>query len=119
MSEMRDLLWVRGLDQDFLECRAMRHSWQMNKFDYVPEDEVTITVDSGSQVIRRQLECTRCWATKVDYYVRTSRADLNGFQRHSSRYIYRKGYTFKRSEHELANPRPNDYIFESFRRAQQ
>lgn len=113
----RDIGWIHGLDPQFLECRSMRHSWDTVSYRAVPKDEVSIRVDPSAQVLARTLQCRRCFTGKVDFYVRENRSSLNGFWRHSSRYVYPKGYTFIRKEHELDTPRPNDYIVESFRRA--
>lgn len=113
----RDMGWVHKLDPQFLECRSMRHSWDSVKYEAVPADLVSIRVDPSAQVLSRLLQCRRCFAGKIDYYVRNDRSNLNGFYRHSSRYIYPKGYTFVRKEHELDTPTPSDYVAESFRRA--
>ena len=113
----RDIAWVQKLDQQFLECRSMRHSWDTVEIKVVPRDEISIRVDPSAQVIVRTLQCRRCFTGRIDYYVRENRSALNGFYRHSSRYLYVKDYTFKGVEHEAASPKQNDYIIESFRRA--
>jgi hypothetical protein len=115
--EVRDTEWVHRLDPQFLECRSLRHAWDLNKFEVVARDDISIRVDPSAQVLSRRLTCRRCSTVKLDYYVRENKQNLNGFYRHSSRYLYPKGYTFNKKEHELDSPKPNDYIIESFRRA--
>lgn len=116
MQQDRDVKWVKGLDRHFLECRSLRHAWRLDKFQTVARDETSIKVETSAQLIQRRLYCLRCETTRIDYYIRNAKDRLNGFRRHSSRYVYPKGYTFKGSEHALQSPSINDYVFESYRR---
>lgn len=112
-----DLKWLRGLDETYLDCRALRHQWDKVALGVVPTNEVAIRVAPGAQVISRSLRCRRCQCGRIDYYVRENQRNLNGFRRHSSRYLYPNDYTFKGKEHELPAPQFGDFVMETFRRA--
>lgn len=111
----RDVKWVRKLDTVFVECRSIRHMWEMERFSALRSDEKRVRKPEGaSQVIKRVLTCRRCGTVRNDYFGRNSRRGM--FERIRSEYAYPRGYTFIRAKHDLARPISSDYNADLFRR---
>ena len=116
----RDLKWVKTLDADMLACRSLRHSWETYTFKKAEAEDLREMrrPDWANQFIQRTLTCIRCHAVRIDYFGRSGSQTRAGgrFEKFNVRYVYPKGYTFKKTEHELARPVASDYNWELFRR---
>lgn len=111
----RDLKWLRSLDNDFIECRSIRHRWEMSRFSALSPDERKVRKPEGAnQVIKRVLTCTRCGTVRNDYFGRNSKRGM--FERIKSEYAYPTGYVFRGAKHELERPTASDYNSDLFRR---
>ena len=117
-KQTRDLDWVHRLDGSWLQCRTLRHSWQVDSFQAVPDDEQIRTPRWVQQVIRRVLWCTRCDTRRVELFGRSmsDKGKLKRFQKFRTQYVYPKGYTFRRVDHDGDRPVNNDYTWEQYTR---
>ena len=111
----RDLTWLRTLGDEFVECRSIRHMWEMERFSALTPDEQRVSKPEGAnQVIKRVLHCLRCGTVRNDYFGRNNQRGM--FQRIKSEYSYPKGYTFVGAKHDLPRPVTSDYNSDLFRR---
>lgn len=100
----RDIAWVQKLPNDFLQCRTLRHMWDITSFEYV-DDYRGKRRDLTATVVRRLLMCRRCDTTREDFF------EMKGtrFTKLGSRYTYQFGYKFVHDEHEADRPNSEDF----------
>lgn len=117
---MRDTKFVKDLDNDKLACRTLRHAWNISAFALAaPEDFADVQrPEWANQVIKREMSCVRCDTVKIVLFGRSSSRAAWGarFNRFYTRYIYPKGYQFRKTEHTDDRPLLMDYESELYTR---
>lgn len=111
----RDLTWVSGLPQEYLNCRSLRHAWNTTSFRALEPDDPFVKPSGIKQVIRRELECMRgCEVVRQDYFGRNGGTEQ--FTRVRVRYGYPGEYQFQTALHTKERPVHMDYAVEMFNR---
>ena len=118
----RDTAFVKGIEGDYLECRTIRHAWDIEHLGMAADllDAADIPYGYRGAMIR-VLECTRCGMQRHDFLTGLSRrparlADMGDFVVYARRYRQPKGYLWDGST-ELDRPINADYQRELFARA--
>ncbi|NNC41943.1 MAG: hypothetical protein HKO03_01730 [Acidimicrobiia bacterium] len=108
----KDQAFVKKLDQDYLMCRTLRHSWDQEYFgiagDHVMDARLASRFAPG--VIVRILRCSRCECERFDFYRRRE------FRAFYHRYIHPEAYLYRMTKG-VERPVSTDYTKEAFRRA--
>lgn len=98
-------LFVKRTALQHLTCRNIRHSWKINRFEAISNEEKSAQrLLRYDQVVARRLVCTRCGTQKVEYFGREVR--LKPFIRVIGHYEYVEGYTYRKSQHD-GQPAPD------------
>lgn len=114
----RDQGFVSKLEGEFIECRALRHQFDLIYFgvaNRIPDFKSS----HGPSVIVMQAGCRRCGVLREMFfnpYNAAKAAMGQEFVSFSHRYRYPTGYTWKKSESSMERPVHSDYAYEMFNR---
>lgn len=122
---MADQAWLEGLARGFVECRALRHSWEIKEYRLATEEEVdaipSLLHIAGAaafrrdyrQFIARNVVCQRCQTVRVEMFGRKNPNKLGQFDHLFRHYYYPKGYRYRGEED---RPRQPDFNLELLNR---
>lgn len=119
MASNRDIKFVEKLDQDYVECRSLRHQFNLTYFGPIRSIPNFKSRFAPSTIVR-QAECARCGVLKEDFFNPTnaSRASLGlSFTSFHRRYRYPTDYEWD-STSGKERPTNADYNFELYKRFQ-
>lgn len=115
----RDLRFPEKLDHDFLECRSLRHQFNLVYFGPIRGLPPDLQPRLSPSTIVRQAECNRCGVIKEDFFNPTnaSRASMGlTFTSFHRRYRYPPGYQWDGLNSTKERPTNADYNYELYKR---
>lgn len=119
-SKDRDLRFVEKLTEEYIECRSIRHQFDVNYFeairgipDFKPPRQMS------PSVIVLEVQCLRCTLVVQHFFNPTNASRLSmglPFVAFTKRYIYPAGYGWSSKESSKERPTPADYKQELYNR---
>lgn len=120
----RDIAFVQKLDNRFLSCRSMRHSWRKGYFGPLRGRPLGDKIEhnysySPSVIVRQSLCINGCQTVRLEFFnppqgMRAIRGqDFIPFAR---RYIYHEDYKWRGKESSKERPYVGDYNYEMYLR---
>ncbi len=98
---------IKDMYQPYLECRSLRHSWQMEDLRAARPGEVPPSL-AGKQVVVRTSTCRRCRGVRTDFFTRTF-GTLRRFTKALSRYDMPPAYLWRDLKSGL--PAPDQWAY--------
>lgn len=114
----RDLGFVTDLNSRYLQCRTIRHQFELTYFGPASGLKDFTSKFVGAIVIR-QAKCRRCGILKEDFFnaPNANRAAMGlKFTAFHRRYRYPAGYTWSKAESGGEKPTAGDYNLELYTR---
>lgn len=121
MDEIRDIGFVNGILDEYLECRTIRHSWSIEHLGVAGDMLEAADIPHGYRgAMLRILECNRCGMARHDFLTGVSRrpvslGGLDAFVIFARRYRAPTGYLWK-AHGDISRPVNADYNVELFTR---
>lgn len=118
----RDEEFVRTINTAFLQCRTLRHAWDLIYFGEAENAPIPATTElfSASTIIR-QAKCLRCGTLKENFYGFGEIAKRRAIEEWSpfySRYRYADQYEWHKKPDGLDRPAARDFTQELYTRFQ-
>lgn len=117
-SDNRDLGFVKKLSNEAVQCRSLRHQFDLEYFGRVSGLKEFDSKFSPTTIVRISV-CRRCGVNKEDFFnpANASRLAMGmDFVSFYRRYRYPSNYSWKSSESSKDRPVNGDYNLELYRR---